>query len=347
MFNFKLKNKMRKILSFSLLAFLLLIGTNAWAEATATETITLSDQGYTNGQAVSSTSGTVVTLDYTDGTSTATAYYTTGNGVRVYYGGKMTVSASGLTITKVIVTFAKDKSPTISMTSNGTTSTGGTTSPATWTGSATEVYFNVADKGHARIQSVQTWCVVTASIAETGWTTFASSYILDLENITASTGTATAYYISAVGENATTVSTIAKISAGVGILLNGSNGATVSIPVLATGGSAISGNKLVGCKTSTPLTADASKYVLVKKGDDAVFKSLSEMGATIPAGKAYLDTGTAPAPSIIRLVDDETGATNIWNVEETTDKAVKFIENGKLYILRDGITYDALGRVVR
>ena len=30
MFNFKLKNKMRKILSFSLLAFLLLIGTNAW-----------------------------------------------------------------------------------------------------------------------------------------------------------------------------------------------------------------------------------------------------------------------------------------------------------------------------
>lgn len=132
-----------------------------WAED-VTETINLSEQGYTNSQQVSSTEGEVVTLTYTDGT-TPTAYYNTGNGVRVYYGGKMTITANGHTITKVIVTFAKDKSPTISMTSNGTTTSAGTTSPATWEGSATEVYFNVSDKGHARIQTVDVTYTITSS----------------------------------------------------------------------------------------------------------------------------------------------------------------------------------------
>ena len=132
-----------------------------WAED-VTETINLSEQGYTNSQQVSSTEGEVVTLTYTDGT-TPTAYYNTGNGVRVYYGGKMTITAKDYTITKVIVTFAKDKSPTISMTSNGTTTSAGTTSPATWEGSATEVYFNVSEKGHARIQTVDVTYTITSS----------------------------------------------------------------------------------------------------------------------------------------------------------------------------------------
>lgn len=155
--------KQRLLQKTLLLLFALIAGsTSAWA---AKETITLSAQGYTNGQAVTSTSGTVVTLTYEQGTSTnSPAYYDTGNGVRVYYGGRMVVTASGKTITKVIVTFGKDKSPTISMTSNGTTTSGGTESPATWVGSATEVYFNVSNKGHARIQSVE----VTYDAPKTG-----------------------------------------------------------------------------------------------------------------------------------------------------------------------------------
>ncbi|MBQ6767510.1 MAG: hypothetical protein IJP46_02435 [Prevotella sp.] len=145
-----------------LLLFALIVGsTSVWAED-VTETINLSEQGYTNSQQVSSTEGEVVTLTYTDGT-TPTAYYNTGNGVRVYYGGKMTITAKDYTITKVIVTFAKDKSPTISMTSNGTTTSAGTTSPATWEGSATEVYFNVSEKGHARIQTVDVTYTITSS----------------------------------------------------------------------------------------------------------------------------------------------------------------------------------------
>ena len=122
-----------------------------WAEET--ETITLSEQGYSNEQKVSSTVGTVVTLTYTDG-GTPTAYYNTGNGVRVYAGGKMTVTANGSTMSKVVVTYAKNNSPTISWSSDGTNTTADTGTPATWEGSATSVDFNVSNKGHARIQSV-------------------------------------------------------------------------------------------------------------------------------------------------------------------------------------------------
>ena len=131
----------------------MVVGVGSASAEDETETIVLSEQGYENAQLVSSTSGTVVTLTYTDG-GTATAYYNTGTGVRVYNGGKMTVTASDNTISKIVVTFAKNNSPAISWSTEGTTDTSTTDSPATWTGSATSVDFNVSTKGHARIQSV-------------------------------------------------------------------------------------------------------------------------------------------------------------------------------------------------
>ena len=136
------------------LLVLLLVGsaTGAWADEV---TITLSQQGYSNAEVVTSTTSGDVTLTYNKGeSSTDPAYYNTGTGVRVYAGGNMTITANSNTITKVIVTFAKNNSPTISLDSNGTNTSTGTESPAEWVGSATEVYFNVTNKGHARIQSV-------------------------------------------------------------------------------------------------------------------------------------------------------------------------------------------------
>ena len=41
-----------------------------------------------------------------------------------------------------------------------------------------------------------------------------------------------------------------------------------------------------------------------------------------------------------------TNATNINAIEES-EKTVKFFENGQLRIVREGVTYDAIGRVVR
>ena len=134
-----------------LLLWALIVGSSSvWADE---ETITLSEQGYDNAEQISSTSGTNIALSYTDG-NTPTAYYNTGNGVRVYYGGKISITAGGKTITKVSITHTKEKSPTVSWSSDGSTTKSSTGTPATWEGSATEVDFNIATKGHVRVQSV-------------------------------------------------------------------------------------------------------------------------------------------------------------------------------------------------
>ena len=70
-------------------------------------------------------------------------------------------------------------------------------------------------------------------------------------------------------------------------------------------------------------------------------------GATLAANKAYLVVPAAtPAPAIIRFEEEENNATDIHSLEGNAE-VVKFIQNGQLLILRDGITYDALGRVVK
>jgi|GEM_PF-667646 len=129
---------------FTLFA-LLLCGMTAWA---AEVTIDLSAQGYTNQQAVTSTTSGDVTLTYDQGTSsTAPAYYTTGTAVRVYNGGTMTVSCSAGNITQIVLTATANGSATL-------TASPGTLSDLTWTGSSSSVVFTVGTAKHYRFQKV-------------------------------------------------------------------------------------------------------------------------------------------------------------------------------------------------
>ena len=64
------------------------------------------------------------------------------------------------------------------------------------------------------------------------------------------------------------------------------------------------------------------------------------------AHKAYLALSANQAPARYYLFNEESNATDIQNVEET-ENAVKFIENGKLYIQKNGVVYDAMGKTVR
>jgi hypothetical protein len=155
---------------------------------------------------------------------------------------------------------------------------------------------------------------VSATIGSTGWTTYASPYALDLSRMTASTGSVTAYYASAVGADKVTMTSTEStgVAAGEGLMLKGTTGATITIPVVGSG-SAIAGNKLVGCTSSTPLSANANYYVLVNNGGTAEFQSLATNGATIPAGKAYLNASGdgARALSIVFGEDEATGIENL------------------------------------
>lgn len=167
-----------------------------------------------------------------------------------------------------------------------------------------------------------------ATIGSTGWTTFASAYPLDLSDMSASTGSVTAFYASAVRPGWVTMTSTEStgVAAGEGIMLQGTAGATITIPVV-TSGTAIAGNLLVGCTTSTSLTANANYYVLVNN-DGAEFQSLEENGATIPAGKAYLDVSDAGVKGALRIVfDDSVTSINAIDNEQLS------IDNGQIYNL--------------
>ena len=182
---------------------------------------------------------------------------------------------------------------------------------------------------------------VSASIGSTGWATFSSSYPLDFTGKSVN-----AYKVTGVDEsNVVELTQVYKVPANTGLLLSGT---TDDIPVATGVMDDMTGNLMVAGDGSA-VTASATKYVLANQGEPAVlgfYKIASDVA--VPYGKAYLDlTGVgSPAPAVIRIVDEENNATNLQNLDGTNN-AVKFIENGRLYILKNGITYDALGRVIR
>lgn len=161
---------------------------------------------------------------------------------------------------------------------------------------------------------------VSATIGSTGWTTFASPYALDLSGMTASEGEVTAYYASSIGSGNVTMTSTDKndVIAGEGLMLKGTANAIVTIPVVASG-TAISGNKLVGCTASTDLATNANYYVLVNNNGTAEFQSLATNGATIPAGKAYLNAGKTDARLSIVFEDEAAGIKQIDSSMQKVD----------------------------
>ena len=163
-----------------------------------------------------------------------------------------------------------------------------------------------------------------ATIGKTGYTTFASTVALDLDNLPDGL---TAYYASTVTENSVTLKkATGEVAAEVGLILAGTANETYDIPV-ATSGDAIEGNLLVGCPNGDTLTENGNQYVLVANADNkAEFQCLEEMGATIPAGKAYLEVPTESIGARLSIVigGETTGIAEV---------ATAGAENGAIYNL--------------
>ena len=133
------------------------------------------------------------------------------------------------------------------------------------------------------------------------------------------------------------------IPAGEPVLLKASSSDNIILIETAQTAGVAGENDLHG--TSEQIVTPANSYVLGYQASTTAFYSFT--GANIPANKAYLIiSGGEALAAGVRIIEGENNATNIDAVE-ASKKAVKFIENGRVLILRDGITYDALGRVVR
>ena len=93
---------------------------------------------------------------------------------------------------------------------------------------------------------------------------------------------------------------------------------------------------------------DNSLYVLGKENGVVGFYLPGGELTSLAPYKAYLiaPSQLTTAPAIHFIIENGNGATNI-NAIDATDEAVKFIQDGKLYIKKNGVVYDLLGTVVR
>ena len=188
------------------------------------------------------------------------------------------------------------------------------------------------------------------TISSHGW---ASLYLPF--NATIPTSDVVVYWAKAKDAGAGTITlkqfTGSVIDAGTGVIVkdkhaDGSESHTYNF-TYATGDQTdvTTGNLLTGGATAVSAN---SVYVLSAAStyDAPCVFGLYE-GTSIPAYKSYiLASSMSSAPTIRFEFEEENNATNIENIA-ANEKAVKFIENGRILILRDGITYDALGRAIR
>ena len=176
---------------------------------------------------------------------------------------------------------------------------------------------------------------VTATIGDMGYSTFASTYALDLDNLPEGL---TAYYVADSNVKDGYISlteATGAVAAGEGLLLKGTAGASYDIPVATVAGTAIEGNYLKGVTDAGGQEVGGmGKYVLVN--DDVtgnvmfamVFKDPSNyVEATVPAGKAYLDLtaailGNAKERLFINFGGEATAINGVEAAQKTAEGAI-------------------------
>ena len=117
------------------------------------EVIDFSAKGYENSAEVTSVTGTLVSVAFDKGTNSNTPkYYTSGEAVRVYGGGTMTIS-SEKKIARIEITFGTGDG------TNEITAAPGSYADGNWTGDANSVVFTVGGTtGNRRIKAIKVYC---------------------------------------------------------------------------------------------------------------------------------------------------------------------------------------------
>lgn len=183
------------------------------------------------------------------------------------------------------------------------------------------------------------------SLTANKWASFCPSYNVEIpEYVTA--------YKASINEAKDEITATAIdggiIPAAEGVLIKASADGDYTFEK-TTDPASVSDNFLKGTteRTSRTTLQGTEDYLMaLLKNED---KFVSYTGSYFPANRAYFAV-TPPnnndAPSAIRIVEDVNNTTSIKSID-VTEKAVKFIQDGKLYIKKNGITYDTLGRMVK
>ncbi len=181
-----------------------------------------------------------------------------------------------------------------------------------------------------------------------GWATFAAPIKLAVpDGLTAYK----ASYQKTETEEILNLTEINVIPANTGVILKGTASEDYILTPTNAEASDVSDNVLVGCVTRTDVSAvRATKDIFCMRYSESYDFTgffLYE-GQYVPAGKAYLalpkPSQPSSAPRHVRFVINDTqNATGIENNGTQAVEAVKFLENGQIYIRRGEAVYNVQG----
>lgn len=142
------------------------------------------------------------------------------------------------------------------------------------------------------------------------------------------------------------------IPKGQAVVLEGGAGnhEFIVTPVVGVGPSVA--NVLKGSDEAALTTGGTYFYGLSLNSENVLssvgFYWMADGGAAFTNGahKAYLALDELPAGAPERILLNNNNATNIMNVDDV-ENAVKFMENGKLFIKKNGVIYNAVGAIVK
>ena len=201
-----------------------------------------------------------------------------------------------------------------------------------------------------RYASVKSITVQRASVSVTvtnaGYATYVPSCDLDFSETSIK-----AYKVKVNTKGVATMTKVDNVPAGTPVLLYKDGGATEDIPVM-TGAAAVSDNDLVAGNATTATDGvattdgDYTNMILNNVGGNVGFYFAN--GQTVAVGRAYLHIAKdmAPATTARMAMFFTGGITGVENVEaaaEAKAKEGKFIENGKLVIVKNGQKFNAAG----
>ncbi len=184
------------------------------------------------------------------------------------------------------------------------------------------------------------------TISAAGWATYCSPYALDLEH---ATGLTDAYIVTGGAAGVLTKTSVkgGTVPANTGLLLKGDEG-TATIPVVASSSTNVEANKLVGVNAATEIAANAG-YVLMGSPSLGFYQNANKF--TVGANTAYLPSNFdgSGARDFFRLEDDFTGINAVEAAEVKAEglKDGKFLENGKIIIVKNGVKYSANGQILK
>lgn len=179
-------------------------------------------------------------------------------------------------------------------------------------------------------------------VENTNYRTLCLPYAATLEN-------ATAYAVTEVAQGTIKISSVENLDAATPYIIKPAAVGTVTATFSGNPVSKLVNHAyMVGNLNVSPMTVEANgnNYVLSNNEFHKVVSGGD--GVTIAQYKAFLysETDLAPAQAPVRIVVEESNATDVEAVE-ASEEAVKFIENGQLFIRKNGVVYDVTGAIVR